>query len=111
MSSNDMIRNDMIRNDMISNEMSSNDAPREGGNTARPLRTALDAELARAGEDADGNKAKVSQLIARRLAAKALDGDLAAIREIFDRVEGKATVGSPPDETPAKLVLQWKDTE
>jgi len=62
-------------------------APRAGGNTTSPLRAALDAELMRA---SDGEADNVLQLIARRLAAKALEGDLGAIREIFDRMDGKA---------------------
>jgi Family of unknown function (DUF5681) len=52
------------------------------------MRDALGAELARASEDGEGNKADVLQLIARKLASKALEGDLSAIREIFERIEG-----------------------
>jgi Autographiviridae endonuclease VII len=67
-------------------------APPAGGNTRSPMREALDAELARASDDAEHN---VLQLIARRLATKALEGDLGAIREIFDRIDGKAGEQSP----------------
>jgi putative tryptophan/tyrosine transport system substrate-binding protein len=38
-------------------------------------------------DSGDGSKADILQLIARKLAAKALDGDLGAIKEIFDRME------------------------
>ena len=68
-------------------------APLAGGNTTSPLREALDAELARASDDAEHN---VLQLIARRLATKALEGDLGAIREIFDRMDGKSVAGAAP---------------
>jgi hypothetical protein len=75
-------------------------APPAGGNSGRtlalrpqPMRDALDAELCRASSDGAGRN--VLQLIARKLAAKALEGDLGAIREIFDRVDGKAGEQAP----------------
>jgi hypothetical protein len=89
--------------------MSINDAPPESGNTTRPMRDALDSELARASEDSDENN--VLRLIARKLAAKALDGDLGAIKEIFDRMDGKSVAGSAAEETPGKVIFQWKDPE
>jgi hypothetical protein len=61
--------------------------PRHARATLRPMRDALNAELARASEDGEGHN--VLQLIARKLAAKALEGDLGAIGEIFDRVDGE----------------------
>jgi hypothetical protein len=44
--------------------------------------------------------------VARRLAAK---GDLGAIKEIFDRIDGKAVAGSAPEQTPSKVEMQWKE--
>jgi hypothetical protein len=64
--------------------------------TTSPMRDALDAELARASEDGNGNKADVLQLIARKLATKALEGDLGAIKEIFDRMDGKTFPRAAP---------------
>ena len=87
--------------------MSINDAPPEGGNTTRPVRDALDSELSRASEDGDNNN--VLQLIARKLAAKALDGDLGAIKEIFDRMDGKAAAGSAPEQAPTRVVFQYAE--
>ena len=58
------------------------------------MREALDAELRRESDDAEGHKADILRLIARRLAAKALDGDLGAIKEIFDRMDGKSVAGN-----------------
>jgi hypothetical protein len=87
--------------------MSINDAPPEGGNTTRPVRDALDSELSRANVDGDANN--VLRLIARKLAAKALEGDLGAIREIFDRIDGKSVAGSAPEQTARKVQMQWKE--
>src|SRR5262245_1472158 len=87
--------------------MTSDDALPAGGKTTQPMRDALGAELARAGDDGAGHN--VLQLIARRLAAKALEGDLAAIPEIFDRIDGKSVAGSAPEQTAGKLQMQWKE--
>jgi hypothetical protein len=89
-------------------DMTIDDAPPAGGKTAQPMRDALGAELARQGKDGEGTKADVLQLIARRLTAKALEGDLAAIKEIFDRMDGKAVAGSAPEQT-RKVEMQWKE--
>jgi uncharacterized protein DUF5681 len=89
--------------------MTIDDAPPAGGKPTSPMREALDAELARQSEDGDGAKAGVLQLIARRLAAKALEGDLGAIREIFDRIDGKSVAGSAPEQAPGKVEMLWKE--
>lgn len=98
------------RSDTINtgDDMTIDDAPPAGGKTAQPMRDALDAELARASDDGEGHKTGVLQLIARRLAAKALEGDLGAIREIFDRIDGKSVAGSAPEQMPGKVQMQWK---
>jgi hypothetical protein len=78
-------------------------APDIGGRTLafrpQPMHDALDAELRRASGGVAGHN--VLQLIARKLAARALEGDLGAIREIFDRVDGKRG-----EQTPRKAELQ-----
>ena len=91
--------------------MSIDDIPSADGTPARPMWEALDAELRRESDDGEGAKAAMLQLIARKLAAKARDGDLAAIREIFDRMDGKSVAGSVVDEPPGKVVFEWKDPE
>jgi hypothetical protein len=88
-------------------DMTIDDAPPAGGKPTQPMRDALDAELARAGEDGEGHN--VLQLIARRLATKALEGDLGAIREIFDRIDGKTVAGAAPEQQPEKVQMQWKE--
>jgi hypothetical protein len=90
-------------------DMTIDDAPPAGGKTTQPMRDALDAELARASEDGQGAKAGVLQLIARKLATKALEGDLGAIREIFDRIDGKSVAGSVPEQQLEKVEMQWKE--
>jgi hypothetical protein len=89
------------------NDMTIDDTPPAGGKPTQPMRDALDAELARAG--GDGEEHSVLQLIARRLAAKALEGDLGAIREIFDRIDGKTVAGAAPEQTAGKVQMQWKE--
>jgi hypothetical protein len=86
-------------------DMTIDDTPPAGGKPAQPMRDALGAELARAGDDGEGHN--MLQLIARRLAAKALEGDLGAIREIFDRIDGKTVAGSAPEQT-RQVEMQWK---
>ena len=88
--------------------MSIADAPPNGGATARPLRDALAAALGREVDDGNGRKVGLLEPIARKLAAKALDGDLGAIREIFDRMDGKPVAAADADE-PGQVILQWKD--
>lgn len=87
--------------------MTIDETPPAGGKPTQPMRDALGAELARAGDDGAGHN--VLQLIARRLAAKALEGDLAAIREIFDRIDGKSVAGNAPEQGAGKLQMQWKE--
>jgi hypothetical protein len=64
-----------------------------GDRAMRPMWNALDAQLRREGDDGEGGKASILQLIARKLAAKALAGDLEAIKEIFDRMADLITEG------------------
>jgi Recombination endonuclease VII len=84
-------------------DRTNDEAPQAGGKPTSPMRDALDAELARQSEDGEGAKAGVLQLIVRKLAAKALEGDLGAIREIFDRIDGKSVAGSAPQRPDGKL--------
>ncbi len=74
------------------------DAAPASGSAMRPMRNALDAQLRREDADGEGRQASIPQLIARTLVAKALAGDLEAIREIFDRMDGTpdAAADAPP---------------
>jgi ribosomal protein L17 len=70
----------------------------------RALIAALDDTAAEG--DATNLRRVVDSLI-----AKAIGGDLAAIREIFDRVDGKATAAAAldgeSDDEPRKIVFEW----
>jgi hypothetical protein len=55
------------------------------------MRDALILALSREAEDGEGAPTKRLNLIAARLVEKAEGGDLAAIKEVFDRVDGKPT--------------------
>jgi hypothetical protein len=93
--------------------MMPNDAPPADGVTEKSMRDALLTELEReAWDDEYGITSPVARLIARKLIDKALAGDVAAIREIHDRVDGKpfkATAGA--DRTPTKVIFEWNDSE
>jgi hypothetical protein len=89
--------------------MTDDTRPPDGGRPSRPMWEALNAELRRAVEDGGSRTAQLLQVIAAKLAAKAADGDLGAIREIFDRIDGKAVAGSAPEQTPGKVQMQWKE--
>ena len=65
-----------------------------GDSAMTPIRNALDAQLRREDEDGQGGKASILQLIARTLVAKALAGDLDAIKEIFDRMDGTSVAAA-----------------
>ncbi len=61
--------------------------PKGSRNLSTILRELLDEEI----ELSDGEKKKYKEVIIRKLITKANDGDLRAITEIFDRVDGKPT--------------------
>lgn len=65
--------------------------PSQGGKPDKLMRTALLLELKQTAEDDAGNKSTKLRLVARKLIARALDqGDVTAIKEINDRVDGRA---------------------
>ena len=73
-----------------------------GRKQEKPFRDALRIELAAAGED---NKAL--RAIARALILKASDGDMQAIKEFADRIDGKVPqgiVGGDEDDNPINVV-------
>ena len=70
------------------------DAAPASDSAMRPMRNALDAQLRREDADGEGGKASIPQLIARTLVVKALAGDLDAIKEIFDRMDGTSVAAA-----------------
>jgi hypothetical protein len=90
----------------------------EPGSSARPdraadklIRDALLDELQREATDADGTATKKLLLVARTLVDKSIAGDVAALKELQDRIDGKpppATAGA--DKRRARITFQWKDS-
>lgn len=54
------------------------------------MRDALRRAVSKETTDDEGRKVKRAEIIAERLVRQACAGDLAAIREVFDRTDGKA---------------------
>lgn len=81
-----------------------------GGAAAKPIRRALIAALDATAPEGDRSKL---QCVVDSLIGKAIDGDLAAIREIFDRVDGKvlAAAGGAGAEEPRQIKFEWKTDE
>jgi hypothetical protein len=69
--------------------------------SCKPFRDALRIELAAAGEDQ-----KALREVAKKLIRKAQGGDMAAIREIADRVDGK---NAQSLEMSGELTLTYED--
>jgi hypothetical protein len=91
--------------------MMRDDAPPDGGTANKPMREALRAALRRLAEDGDGQSAETLELVVSALIGRALDGDIPAIREIFDRMDGKIAPGATTDDGPRKVKLEWKDPQ
>jgi hypothetical protein len=63
--------------------------PSNGGKPDKLMRSALILALHREAADPEGKPTKRLHLVANALVKAAETGDVSAIREIFDRVEGK----------------------
>jgi hypothetical protein len=79
------------------------------GPASKPATRALVAALQ---EFAPDSNVPNLRRIVDNLVRKALDGDLAAIREIFDRIDGKAPTAAAGAgtgaEQPQRVVFSWK---
>jgi hypothetical protein len=73
----------------------------------KPFTRALLAALE---ESAPGANVPNLRRIVDNLIAKAIDGDLSAIKEVFDRIDGKAPTAAAGTgaEEPKKVVFAWK---
>jgi hypothetical protein len=78
----------------------------------KPFTRALLAALEEPAPGADGPNLR---RIVDNLIGKAIDGDLSAIKEIFDRIGGKAPTAAPGAgtgaEEPKKVVFEWKSDQ
>jgi hypothetical protein len=55
-----------------------------------------------------GEKVKKLRLVARALVDNAIDGDTTAVRECFDRMDGKVTQGvDATDQVPGDITFTW----
>jgi Recombination endonuclease VII len=91
--------------------MPSTDGQAETGKGCRLMRSAILRELRCPPGEAEDSAADKLRLIARRLVDKAADGDLQAIKEVLDRIDGK-TVAGPGDGEPGpqQVSIRWKDS-
>lgn len=86
--------------------------PSQGGKPDKLMRDALLLELNREAKGADGKMAKKLRLVARRLVDKAIDdGDVAAIKEIYDRVDGRTPQALTDQDGGALTVVIRKFTD
>lgn len=67
------------------------------------MRDALILALMREAEDGEGVATRKLHLIAGRLVEKAMGGDISAIKEVCDRVDGKPTQPAGEDQAPPPL--------
>ena len=74
------------------------------------MRDALMVALHREAVDANGQKTKKLYEVAAACVEQAIAGDVSAIREIFDRVDGKSPSGvaGTSEEEPQKVIFQWQ---
>jgi hypothetical protein len=89
--------------------MNSDDEPSDNRGTAGLVRAAILRELhSPAGID-DRPAADKMQMVARALVNRAVDGDLNAVKEILDRIDGKAFPAVPDvQQLPQHVRVRWK---
>ena len=74
----------------------------------RLLRAALLDELSRIAPDGNEHPPMEQRRhVARRLVAQAIAGNVAAIREVYDRSEGRPAPPAKAPERPRQVVLRW----
>lgn len=83
----------------------------KGSRPDKHMRDALAIELATmVGEK--GEKVKKLRLVARKLIEVALEGDIAAIKEVNDRMDGKSAQGvQVTGEGGGPVQIEWKQDE
>jgi hypothetical protein len=90
--------------------MTSADPPPDDNKSDKLMRAALLLALQREAKGDDDHMTTMLHLVARKLVDKAKDGDIQAIKEIFDRSDGKTLPGmAETDAEPVKRTVEWKD--
>jgi hypothetical protein len=74
------------------------------------IRDALVEELQREAKDNDGVVTTKVRLVARALIDLSIAGDVAALRELQDRIGGKP-LPAVADKQPTRVTFQWKDSK
>jgi Recombination endonuclease VII len=90
--------------------MTSTDEQTETGKASRLMRKAILLELQREPGQVHEGPIDNVRLIARQLVGKAAGGDLQAIKEVLDRIDGKS-LPEPDDggQGPRQVSIRWKD--
>lgn len=86
--------------------MAARKTPSGGGKPDKLMRDALRLALHREAEDAEGNRTKKLNIVAAKLVELACDGDVQAIKEINDRIDGKVPQGivGRDEDSPLEMV-------
>jgi hypothetical protein len=84
----------------------------EDNKASRLMRKAILQELHCQPDDPDEPATDKLQQVARSLVNNAAQGDVTAIKEVLDRIDGKTLPGAPEaDEGPRQVNLAWKPPE
>ncbi len=74
------------------------------------MRGAILRELQRPPGAADRGPTDKLRLVACKLVDKAVEGDIQAIKEVLDRIDGKTAAGSDDsDQGPRQVNIRWKN--
>ena len=88
--------------------MTANIAPLEDSTASRLMRQAILHELHVLPGDPEPPAADKLQQVARSLVNKAAQGDVSAIKEVLDRIDGKTLPGAPEsDDGPTRVNVSW----
>lgn len=84
--------------------------PSQGRKSDKTMRDAIMLALHRT-KEVDGETRKKVQVVADKLVDKACDGDVVAIKEVIDRIDGKAPVGVDlTNHLSGAVELRWKSS-
>jgi ribosomal protein L17 len=75
------------------------------------MRDALALELHQEVKLTTGEKVKKLRLVARALVDNAIDGDTTAVRECFDRMDGKVAQGVANGQVHGNVTFTWKNPD
>lgn len=70
--------------------MAARKTPSRGGKPDKLMRDAIMLALHREAKDSDGKSTKKLNIVAAKLVDLAMEGEIAAIKEVIDRVDGKS---------------------